>query len=165
MTGYEWLAEHRESVLFMCKRWAKCVPLKQRAHLVDVLWSECVDRCERIRELWDGERPLNNFMRKNLKWYIFKKSRKEAKRAKGDKQLPRDPRGQCDEQLCDLPEVILSRLSPEHRQLLVWKHVDEMRFEDIADALGKAKGTAVLYYQRALEAAREVARELGEDVP
>ncbi len=40
-----------------------------------------------------------------------------------------------------------------------------MSTQDIADALGKAKGTAVLYYQRALEAAREVARELGEDVP
>ncbi len=48
--------------------------------LADEMYSDVVlERIVRLFELWDGDRPIDNYVMKNLKWYAYKFRNKQRK--------------------------------------------------------------------------------------
>jgi RNA polymerase sigma-70 factor (ECF subfamily) len=52
----------------------------------------------------------------------------------------------------------VEKLPPHYRDVLVWRHVDELPFEEIAKRIGKSSGAVRMIWLRALESLREVSQ-------
>lgn len=93
--------------------------------LADELMSDVVyTRLERIIELWDPTRgPVQNFVNKNIKLYVFKHLQRERKLAKPFTSIETDDELYYTEDHSSKVEVffILETLTP-YEQDLMWSH-------------------------------------------
>jgi DNA-directed RNA polymerase specialized sigma24 family protein len=160
VNGLKWLAANEEAVKRLAR---KALGGRRQPHLEDELWGVAVDRVERVYELWEEDKGAtrHTFICRNLRWYFFKylkkKTRRRGETLYDEHPTYRDPEG-VDAALdaaSELPDV-LEGLSELDVWILEAKHKYDKIFGEIADELNCSKGTAVRYYQQALQRARDL---------
>lgn len=124
----------------------------------DELWDVAVDKVPRIVELFDPSRglTLRGWVMNSLRRYLWKWMRKEGKRQARLEPLYDEHGTEATFELDDKDVVysVMEKLSPYDRQLLTLHLVAGKSFQEIADMLGCAVGTAHGHYSAALRRAR-----------
>ena len=130
-------------------------------HLCEDIWCDVViARTPRLVEVtYDGSVPLEAYVIRSLRWYIFK-----WLNGKGTKALCEDidmidesqePMYTVDHDVSDEVQYLLRGLDEYDRSILIMHLIAGHNLTEIGDILGVSKGTARNHYLRALERARE----------
>ena len=99
-------------------------------NFADEMYSDVVlERLPRIIELWDGDRPLENYALNNLRWYAFKwMNRRRAHNELADSHSYADKEA-------DDSDSALSTLDELDQYLIKAYYIHEMPMREIAAAL------------------------------
>ena len=142
---WEFYLEHEENIRRLARRMG--------AEQVEELMSEAALRLPRIFECYDGVRSLEGHVHCSLKWYFYKYVTKRGQRPMD--RLAHEPPHRTNLEKPLEVQMILSRLSAEHRQLLELHLMHGCTFEEVAAVMGyNNRGAARKAYMEALVAAK-----------